>query len=102
MLNATDTYTPMVTWQFTDEDAAEQAAIERSEEIRKSFQKYKHGRQHGVQLNFAYKLKKKKNVVKAFIQRLFFDDGIRTYIVIPEKTTVTICRFYTMLSMTVN
>lgn len=85
VLNATDTYTPMVTWQFTDEDAAEQAAIERSEEIRKSFQNRSTDGKHGVQLNFAYKLKKKKNVDESIYPKTVFDDGIRTYIVIPKN-----------------
>ena len=85
VLNATDTYTPMVSWNFTDEDAAEQEAVERSEEIRKSLRAEQQGIENGVKLNFAYKLKKKKNVDESIYPKTIFDDGIRTYIVIPKN-----------------
>ena len=85
VLNSTDTYTPMVDWTFTDEEAAAAEKIERSEEIKKAFRSECSSSDEGVKLNFAYKLKNKENVDESIYPKTIFDDGIRTYIVIPKN-----------------
>lgn len=85
VLNATNDYTPMVSWSFPQEEAAEQEAMARSEEIKRNISGSNAKQDAGVTLNFAYKLKKKKNIDESIYPKTIFDDGIRTYIVIPKN-----------------
>lgn len=88
ILNATDRYTPIVDWHFTDEEKASKTALIKSMELKNSKASGLYNKGIPVKkhiLNFNYSLKNKQAIPDTFLPVAIFDDGIHTYIRMPES-----------------
>lgn len=98
VLTSSDFYIPIVKWNFSKEDAELAAAIKKAIESTgnnnedKVILPYVKPRRH----NYAYEIKKKKNIEKEFCPTAIYDDGIRTYIRMPKSNKYDLPVLYTV------
>ena len=87
VLNSSDFYIPIVKWNFSKEDTEIAAAIKKAKESREQTNdkqaksSFAQRRLH----NYAYEIKKKKNIEADFCPTAIYDDGVRTYIRMPKS-----------------
>ena len=98
VLTSSDFYIPIVKWNFSKEDAEQAAAIKKAKESRDSSNDSKakltlaKPRSH----NYAYEIKKKKNIEPEFCPTAIYDDGVRTYIRMPKSNKYDLPVLYTV------
>lgn len=98
VLNSSDFYIPIVKWNFSKEDAEVAAAIKQAKANRDESVSSSE-KQTIVKIrdyNYAYEIKKKKNIEPEFCPTAIYDDGIRTYIRMPKSNKYDLPVLYTV------
>lgn len=98
VLNSTDSYIPIVKWNFSKEDAEAAAAIKKAKESRENSSSVstKPTVIRPLKHNYAYEIKRKKNIEPEFCPTAIYDDGIRTYIRMPKTNKYDLPVLYTV------
>ncbi len=98
VLTSSDFYIPIVKWNFSKEDAEVAAALKKAKENREQNNDNKAKLTFAKKRlnNYAYEIKRKKNIEPEFYPIAIYDDGVRTYIKMPKTNKYDLPVLYTV------